>query len=137
MNGLKSVLTAILRFLARFLPEGVNEPLESMPSGSFIPPELEKRRGAAFASSQNPGCGSHSRCRRFHSTSRCIFAQTAFLPANPSVKAEKTAMKKELPKPAVFQQDPPDRRRERPLWRDFTIEGRIRRAYKEKFENNT
>ena len=40
VNGLKSVLTAILRFLARFLPEGVNEPLESMPSGSFIPPEL-------------------------------------------------------------------------------------------------
>ena len=46
VNGLKSVLAAIFRFLAHFLPEGVNEPVESMPSGSFIPPELGEEAAA-------------------------------------------------------------------------------------------
>ena len=40
IHGIQSVLTALLRFLAHFLPEAVNEPVESMPAGSFIPPEL-------------------------------------------------------------------------------------------------
>ena len=62
---------------------GIHAFRELYPSGAG------RRGGAAFAHRKNPGCGSHSRCRRFHSTSRCIFAQTAFLPANPSVKAER------------------------------------------------
>lgn len=131
LNWLKSVLAALLRFLARFLPEAVNKPAESMPSGSFIPPEMggEAAAPSLFAKVLEAAVTVivvvFMTLLAFYLLWQLFFLLLRFL------KPREDGDEKEFIKPAaVFTTIASRRIKETPLWRDFTIEGRIRRAYK-------
>ncbi|WP_434687137.1 sodium:solute symporter [Hungatella sp. SB206] len=131
VNGLKSVLTAILRFLASFLPEAVNEPVESMPSGSFIPPELGEEAAAPSLIAKILDAALTAAAVVFIVLLAVYLLRQLFFLLIRLLKPREDGDEKEFMKPAVvFSRIHTGQAKGTPLWRDFTIEGRIRRAYK-------
>ena len=131
IHGIQSVLTTLLRFLAHFLPEAVNEPVESMPSGSFIPPELgEAAAGPSLFAKILDAAVTVISVIVLVILAAALLRQLFFLLLR-FLKPREDGDEKEFIKPAaVFSRAGAQRTKETPLWRDFTIEGRIRRAYK-------
>ena len=131
VNGLKSVLTAILRFLARFLPEAVNGPVESMPSGSFIPPELGEEAAPPSLIAKILDAALTAVAVVFIVLLAVYLLRQLFFLLIRLLKPREDGDEKEFMKPAVvFSRIHTGQAKGTPLWRDFTIEGRIRRVYK-------
>ena len=130
IHGIQSVLTALLRFLAHFLPEAVNEPVESMPAGSFIPPELGEAADPSLFAKILDAAVTVISVIVLVFLAAALLRQLFFLLLR-FLKPREDGDEKEFIKPAaVFSRAGAQRTKETPLWRDFTIEGRIRRAYK-------
>lgn len=132
---LKEVLAAILRALAALLPDVVPETAAPAPAEPLVPPFLGE------------GAQSGSLLARIFDVLLSAVTAAVFLLLAASLlrqlflflvrllKAREDGDEKEFLKPAAAAETIFRRKRKgKPLWRDFTIEGRIRRAYKKEIE---
>lgn len=133
LDGLLSVLRAVLRLIARLLPENGQEPVSEPAAASapMVPPFM----GEEMAEPSLLAKILDVLLQVFGAVILVILAvyllRRLFLLLIRFLKPREDGDEMEFIKPEViFGRIEPGRERGTPLWRDFSVEGRIRRAYK-------
>lgn len=132
---LKAALLSLLRLLARLIPEAVPEPLETVSAEPPAPPFM----GAA---EQNTSWLARIFDALFTIIVAAILSALAvfllrqlFFFLVRLLRPREDGDEKEFVKPMVAAgRISREKKKKKPLWRDFTVEGRIRRAYKKEIE---
>lgn len=131
LNGLKSVLGAVLRFFARLIPEGGEETMEAPASEPFVPPAMSGEAADPSMLAKILDAVLYVFAAVIIVLLAVYLVRQLFLLVIRFLKPREDGDEKEFIKPAsVFGSASAPRGKEKPLWRDFSMEGRIRRAYK-------
>lgn len=131
LEWLKGILIAILRFLAGLIPEASEKSVEYAPSSAFIPPGLDEMAGKNSMLARVLDVIFVVLAVVLMAAVLAFLVRRLFFFMASLFKPRYDGDEKEFIRPGAMTGKTEKKRRSgKPLWRDFSVNGRIRKAYK-------